>query len=315
MKILISLILALLSSGLFAQKSTYVYRNPQDRSFNCYLKVVPEKGAIKGLIIRDFSRLPDTSQKSPYRLLDLALQSGFITVYTVSSPFFPELYYDDSGPALLDEMVNEVLQEHQIEDKPVFIGGISASGTRALRYAQYCASGKSLYGTVLCGVFAVDPPLDIERFYYSAERIDQRQLEGSMTEEAGLVLKAFREKVGGTPQQVPEAYAKASVYSHRDPDIAMLKKLLKIPIIIYHEPDMDWWIRERKADYYDINAIDIVAFVNELKILGHRDLNLINTTGKGFDRQGQRKPHSWTIVDEEELMQWIVERSLSFSGN
>jgi hypothetical protein len=45
-----------------------------------------------------------------------------------------------------------------------------------------------------------------------------------------------------------------------------------------------------------------------LQYLEHQDIELIETSGKGFDRAGNRHCHSWTIVDEEYLINWILAR-------
>ncbi|MGB0176199.1 MAG: hypothetical protein ACPF9D_03475 [Owenweeksia sp.] len=238
-KLYILLFLGIITFCAQGQSEEYVFRNPQDSSFNCYLKVYPYTQEIKGIIIRDYSKLPDTSQKSPYRFLKLASEQGFMTIYTVTSPVFPELYYDDSGPALLDEILHEVISDHQLQNRPVFIGGISASGTRALRYAQYCAEGKSQYGHSINGVFAADPPLDLERFYRSAARIMQRKLEGSMLEEAALMLKVLPEQLGGTLDEKLWAYQEASVYSYFHPTGGNAQYFSEVPLLIYHEPDME----------------------------------------------------------------------------
>ena len=88
-----------------------------------------------------------------------------MTIFTVTSNRFPELYYFDEKPALLDEIIYEVITGHNIPEHNIFLGGMSASGTRALRFVQYCNQGKSKYNTTVRGVFAVDSPLDLERFY------------------------------------------------------------------------------------------------------------------------------------------------------
>ena len=74
----------------------------------------------------------------------------------------------------------------------------------------------------------------------------------------------------------------------------------------YTEPDVNWWIENRGRDYYGMNAIDLAALVNQLKILGGKKAELITTTGKGFRGDGSRHPHSWSIVDEKELIEWFI---------
>jgi hypothetical protein len=79
-------------------------------------------------------------------------------------------------------------------------------------------------------------------------------------------------------------------------------------ILLYHEPDIDWWLIQRGASYFDINSYDIAAFVLKLLSLGNNNVTLITTSGKGFDRQGNRNCHSWSSVDEVYLTKWIVKQ-------
>ena len=290
-----------------AQKHEYVYKNPSDSSFNCYLGVLPNTDKIKGVIIRDFSSLPNINKKSRYRWMEFALENDIAVLYTVTSNFFPELFYNDAGPILLDEMLHEFLRKHQIPKNNVFIGGISASGTRALRFAQYCAEGKSKYNHQIKGVFAVDSPLDIERFYRSAEE-HKKYFATSMKEEAELVLKAFPEQLAGTPHDHLDYYQDASVFSASDVYGGNAKHYLQTALLLIHEPDIDWWLHERGASYYDINSYDIAGFAQYLQSIQHKDIELISTSGKGFDKQGKRNCHSWTIVDEAYLIEWVLKR-------
>ena len=305
MKTIVQILLLFIGNCAMGQHFEYVYKNPADSSSNCYVKIWPKTDSIKGLIIRDYSNLPDVSQASPYRLLALASEAGMMTLITNSSKQFPELFTSDSTLKKLDEMVQEVVKQHQIPGNNIFIGGISASGTRALRYAQYCAEGKSTIK--IRGVFVVDSPLDLERFYNSAY-YHKQNFSGGMLWEANVMVPLFDSLFGGGPQEQLEAYRSSSVFSHTDSLGGNAPSLQNTDILIFHEPDIDWWIRERGCSYYDINSYDLVAFTVLLKKLGNQNVDLITTTGKGFDSKGNRKPHSWTIVDEDHLMSWILQR-------
>lgn len=299
---------AFVAQRSLAQHYEYVYKNPKDSTYHCYLGVLPEHTNIKGVIIRDFSALPNKNKKSRYQWMELALENNMAVLYTVSSKYFPELFYNDDGPILLDEMLHEFISKHNIPRNNIFIGGISASGTRALRFAQFCAEGKSKYKHQIKGVFAVDSPLDIERFYKSAER-HKKYFSESMQEEAKLVLKAFPEQLGDTPYNQSNTYQKASVFSASAIDGGNAKHYRNSSILLIHEPDIDWWLHKRGASYYDINSYDIVGFAQCLQKMQHEDITLITTSGKGFDRLGNRNCHSWTIVDEAFLIKWIITRT------
>ena len=289
----------------FSQSYEYVYNNPADSTYNCYLTVHPNTETIKGLMIRDYSNLPDVSKKSPYQFSSLCADAGLMVLYTNSSNIFPELFISDHTMKILDKMVNEVIKAHDIPKDNIFIGGISASGARALRYAQYCAQGKSK--VKIKGVFSVDSPLDLERFYYSAKK-HQHNFKAGMLWEANHMIPYFQNMFSGGPDQFYEAYKQASVYTQTDSLGGNAMLLKDTDIILFHEPDIDWWLHERGATYYDFNSYDIAAFALTLKMLGNESVQLITTSGKGFDRKGNRNCHSWTIVDEVYLINWIKER-------
>ena len=302
------LIVILLLSALntWGYTTNYVYKISNDSSYNCYLECIPDNGIIKGLVIRDFSKLPNLKSKSPYQFTDLCIENGLMVLYTCSSNYFPELCYTDTPLIILDKMVAEVIARHDIPKNNIFIGGISASGTRALQYVKFCEQGKSKFGTKIKGAFVVDSPLDFERFYHSAKNNGDKFTDG-MAWEARLMMKVFPERLG-TPLNDLSRYQSRSVYSQFEKDGGNAIYFKDIPLIIFHEPDMDWWKKERNATYFDINSFDINGFVNQLEKLGNNDLTLVTTSGQGFDRQGNRKCHSWSIVNESFLVDWIKKR-------
>ena len=286
------------------RQNQYVYLNPADSSFNCYMVKFPATDSIRGVVIRDYSSLPDTS-KSPYQFNDLCSKNGLVILYTVTSKRFPELYYFDEEMARLDSLIHHACRQYNLPTEHLLMGGISASGTRALRFAQYCSSGKSVFNTQLKGVFSVDSPLDVERFYTSASTHKDSFTDG-MRWEADLVLKQFPDYLG-VPDSSFSAYRNASVYSQFDSTGGNIHLLKNTPILFVHEPDLDWWKSARGAEYFDINSYDISACVKQLRAMGNTDVTEIITSGKGFDHDGNRKCHSWTIVDEETLVDWILE--------
>lgn len=292
---------------IYGQKFEYVYKNKSDSTYNCYLKIIPSSKPIKGLVIRDYSSLPDIRVASPYQFTDICTQEGLMTIFTVSSNKFPELFTSDSVMAILDHIVSEVIKEHRISENNIFIGGISASGTRALRYAQYCEQGKSKNGIKIKGVFSVDSPLDLARFYESVHNHRNNFKEG-MLWEADLMKKVFSQLFSGSPDKFEDEYKKASIFFHNDSLGGNAKYLKNVNIIMYHEPDIDWWLNERGASYFDINSYDIAAFVLKLWSLGNKNVELITTTKRGFDKNGRRNCHSWTIVDEKSLVEWIAKQ-------
>jgi len=300
----------LLGYTVLGQEYNYVYKNKEDSTYNCYLSITPPDSIeVKGLLIRDYSSLPTLPSNNPYpyKWRDLALENGLIVLYTVTSNYFPELYYKDDAPQRLDEIIHEVVEKHKITKDHIFIGGISASGTRAMRFAQFCEQGKSKYGIKINGVFSVDSPLDLERFYRSVHTHKENFTDG-MLWEAKLMTKVFAEQFTDSPDHIPEVYRESSVFSYTNPLESNAKWLMQTSVLFFHEPDIEWWIEARGATYLDINSYDIAGLYNHLKISNHNDVELVTTTQKGFNRKGERNCHSWSIVDEVYLIDWILKQ-------
>lgn len=304
MRILFTFIILFISTTAFSQNFEYVYRNKSDTTFNCYVIKAPDSRPVRGIVIRDYSVLPNFITSSPFQFSELCTQEGLMTLYTVSSNKFPELFTSDSVMTILDDIVSEVIEKYGIPKMNIFIGGISASGTRALRYAQYCEQGKSKNNIKIKGVFSVDSPLDLARFYESVFS-HRNNFKDGMLWEADLMKKVFGQLFSGPPDKYTNEYRTSSVFTHSDSLGGNSQYLRNVNLIMYHEPDIDWWLNERGASYIDINSFDIVAFVLNLRSLGNNNVELVTTTNKGYDRNGKRNCHSWSIVDEHYLVEWI----------
>jgi hypothetical protein len=57
---------------------------------------------------------------------------------------------------------------------------------------------------------------------------------------------------------------------------------------------------------YDWNGTDIVAFVNQLKLNGNTNAEVSISQNKGIRLNGTKHPHSWSIMDTEETIKWIL---------
>ena len=90
------------------------------------------------------------------------------------------------------------------------------------------------------------------------------------------------------------------------PDGGNARLLKDTPVRIYIEPDLAWRVENWNQDAYSSNVIDGTTLVNVLRLLGNTSAELMTTSGKGYRAGGQRNPHSWSIVDESELSEWLL---------
>lgn len=67
-------------------------------------------------------------------------------------------------------------------------------------------------------------------------------------------------------------------------------------------------VLEGRSDFYDINALDQAAMINQVRILGNENAEFISALGKGYRLNGTRHPNSWSIAEPNELMEWIINK-------
>ncbi len=206
----------------------------------------------------------------------------------------------------IDTLIHEIVTAHKVPADKVIIGGMSAGGTGAIRYAQYCAAGKSAYHIKTAGVFAADPPLDYERMWYGAVHSIERGYNVNAVTEALALNDMFFRSIGGTPEQNQSAYQQRSPYSHTAAKGGNTGLLNNTYVRLYTEPDINWWIENRGKDYYDMNALDVAGMINQLKLNGNTNAELITTENKGYDGE-DRHPHAWSIVDQKGLIDWCLQ--------
>jgi hypothetical protein len=217
-------------------------------------------------------------------------------------------WLEDRSLKRLDAIVAETLTTYQIPSNRVVVGGFSGGGTTAVRFAEFCAAGRSATRISVRGVFAVDAPLDLTRFWRGETLAIQRGADPRFEAEARFVLSRMREVLGGSPDTHPASYLRISPFSAFARGGGQARLLAHLPVRLYTEPDVQWWMTNRKVDYYNMNALDAAGFILQLQLLGNREAQLITTEKRGYRPDGSRHPHSWSILDEAELRAWILKQ-------
>jgi hypothetical protein len=218
-------------------------------------------------------------------------------------------YLEDSHLMRLDSLIALVVNKYNYNQRDIIIGGFSAGGYGAMKYTVNSKMENTTLHYSPRAVFSVDAPLDIARWYYSQKSITEKNNEKDMAfGEAFYIAGMLNDLFGGDPSQKPEVYEKNSVVTIKKPDGGNAKYLKNTPVLLFTEPDINWYIDSMHLDYTEINAIDQAALINILKLHGNKDAQLVVTSGKGYrpDLNNIRMPHSWEIVDENMLANWII---------
>jgi esterase/lipase len=270
-----------------------------------YVAVFPEKVAIKSFMV-----LLDGFGNSPKDVLTqteipkYASQHGILTIIPILKTGSTYFGSDSSSQESLHEIIKLVVNKYQLKEKDFFIGGFSIGGTCAVKYAEL--SIQNNHQIQPKGVFAIASPLDWERYYNAAQRVVRLSNSDKVNPEVFYMIDRIEKEMKGTPKTALENFYSHSPYSFSDTIQTAIKYLIKTPIMLISEPDMEWWLNERGYDNSYNNVTDHVAMINELQRLGNKNAILITTTDKGFRKPNHiRHPHSWSIAEPRHLIKWL----------
>ena len=275
-----------------------------------HYRVYRPSGEVRGALVLlpgygdDSDAFEPSSPTTPSTLPARLAEHGILTLVAV--PVRETLYESPAALRALDSLLAQVVQQYRIPRERVAIGGFSSGGTGAVRYAQTCAQQNCRAVPRLAAVFAVDAPLDFERLFRNSAVIVQRKAPRSNIAEASTIVRTLQQTLGGTPDEVPDAYRLHSPVLASELAGGNARLLQQTPLRLYTEPDVKWWLEERNLDYQGMNAVDHAALINLLRVAGNARAELITTTGQGYRPDGRRHPHSWSIVDETDLVRWLL---------
>lgn len=270
-----------------------------------YEKLVP-KGRPEGVLVI----LPGGGEsvedvKKQISLHTLAVQKNLLVLIPClnwgTTKREPEIQF-------LDTMFKQVIETHQVPKDKVVMGGFSNGGMIALTYAQKANREKGSTLIIPKAVFGVDPPLDYAHLWNHCVKDIERNVSEVAVAEGKWIIDSYTKDFGGSPEAFRENYVKHSIFSYSEKDGGNAKYLVNTPVLLYTEPDIRWQMENRRRDYYDLNCVDIAAMINFLQIQGNKDAEMVVTTNKGIRLNGARHPHSWSIMDSQHALNWILKQ-------
>lgn len=288
---------------LFGQRTETVYLDTNDSTRNCYTIIYPPKLPWTGyiVIIPGFGESAEKVLEQT-DLPEITAQNGLLTIIPTLQDGVLSFGVDSSSQQSLDRIIQDVRSHHKLMDQRFFIGGFSIGGSCAIKYAQNTTLKPD-------AVFGIDPPLDFERFYNAAKRDLRLPSDKEPNPENVYMIGRIEKEFGGSPETSLSNFHLISPYSFSDTAQTAVKKFGNIPLRIYSEPDVHWWLKERKADFTSMNVTECSAIVNELNRFGNRKAELILTENKGYRKPNNlRHPHSWSIVNNDELIEWLLKQ-------
>lgn len=235
-----------------------------------------------------------------FNILGKASASGVSMMFM---NFNRHLWLDDIQTKKLASDLESAFKENNISLSSVYIGGLSIGGNVALTLSNYLYESNS--GLKPQGVFIVDSPIDLYALYTSSV-VDTKNpnLNKARLAEPKGIIKYF-EKEFGKGDQLLSQLSKLSPYTQRNNTVS-IESLAESQLRFYTEPDKEWYKENRQTEFEFTNAYSIQQFVQHLeKDLDWKHVELIETSDKGYRSDGSRNPHSWSIVDTDNLLSWI----------
>ena len=257
------------------QKVEKVYLDRNDSTKNCYTLIYPPTLPWKGylVIIPGFGE----TAEAVFEQTDLpktAAQNGLLTILPTLQDGVYSFGIDRLSQETLDQIIEDVRSKHKLMDQPFYIGGFSIGGSSAIKYAENSEQKPQ-------AVFAIDPPLDFERFYYSCQRNIRLSKGTAPNPESIYMVGRIEKEFQGKPETALSNFQRISPYSYSDTTQYSVRRFGMIPLRIYSEPNVNWWIEERNADLTSMNVTVCSAMINELRRLGNADAVLFSPKTKG----------------------------------
>lgn len=291
---------AQMKKGVPAEK---VILDSLDTNFGYYMRVEPETDTTKGVLVL----LSGFGQPSEHILLDselpeVAARNGFLTVgFAGLMRFTADSVIQDKLSAVIDH----VLATTAVNPDNFFIGGFSAGGVIALRYVELCHEFPEAFPVQPRAVFMADAPVDIFHLWQLKEEDVRQDRSEASVAEANWLGEAFRKYYGATPSENPEIFKTLSPFSI-DTLYGTNEQYLKdVAVRTYHDIDVSWRINNRNQTARFENYIATSELINRLRIMGNERAEFIQTYQTGYRRNGDRHPHSWSIIDAEECVAWL----------
>lgn len=274
----------------------------QDPISGYYLAVPPKSGNIKGVLVL----LPGFGQLAEAVLPDTDLDNEAYQndLLTICFSMRTKLYADKITRQKLTTVLKDVLERYKTDRDKFVLGGFSAGGNIVLRYTELCKEFPDQYPINPQGVFVVDSPIDIFTIYESFEEAIKNNYTKIAVDEANWAIKFMKEDYGVPRENIP-VYAELTSFSMNKEYSQNEVHLKDVAVRTYHDVDVNWRIKERNQPVRLLNFMVTSEFINRLRLLGNTRAEFIQTFQTGYRSNGQRHPHSWTIVEEKECIRWV----------
>jgi hypothetical protein len=265
-----------------------------------YHAIIPDK-TIKGVVVL----MPSTWETTEHVLSSMSAFCSMAhnnQLAIIVPSINQRLTLTNHSIQLMNTMFAHSIKHYKLPKDKFVIGGFSMGGIFSMRYTELSIEQPEATSIHPLAVFNCDGPCDLANIYNNFKR---KQFKNPGQGEPFYGMRELEYYCGGSPDTAAANYQYYSPFTFADPKGGNAQYLLNIPIRIYGDVDPLWWMENRHVDMYDLNALDQTAMIQFLKDNGNTKAEFINAYGKGYRLEGNRHPHSWSIIDSVDCIDWI----------
>lgn len=289
-------------NSLFAQQPQKRVFNNRDTVYGYYTVIEPQSKKYDALLVL----LDGYGGNAGNFLVETKIDEAAFenNILTVCVPTGLRLYADTGIIHLLNRTIRDMLTAYKIPKTKLVMGGFSSGGTILLRYAELCNANPAGYPAVPKMLFTGDSPIDLAGLYRSSKRELQKNFTGWWLDEARMIIDKLSGDFG-EPETNKAGWQAINPFNAADTAAGNERYLAGIAYRTYHDIDVQWQLQNRRRSLYQANALDASELISRLQLRGHKTAGFVQSKIPGQRSDGRRHPHSWNIIDAEELMQWI----------
>jgi hypothetical protein len=296
-----SFFVSLSSHAQYIERVTF---DAKDSTNNFYLAVPPRSKEVKGVLVVLSNFYPLDVLMPETKLHNVAYANDLLTVFVSLQRY---LYADSTTVNRISTVLQHVTTTYHADTAKFVLCGYGLAGNVALRYTELSRQFSATFPLQPKAVFTVSGPVDLFGLWHWCERIIKRDDSPEQLGDAGYLLDYMTRDIG-TIYNHPERYKTLTPFNREDTLSGNERYLQRVPVRLYYDTDIAWWLTERHNNLFDTHLPDATALIGRLLAAGNKDAAFMPAKQPGRRINGSRFPEAFSIVDETECIQWIKQQ-------